>query len=592
MLAALPLLPAAAAIYPLIADNAGIPGGIAVLISALLASGLAFMLVRSGHAKSREAWKTDGLSEESGTAILRHGEQHAQLECEATCHALAERERQLAELAHEIRTPVSAVLGYTELMRESGLRPEQMDDANIIEGASRQVLALIDDKLGRTGASDRISPPKERIEQSGLEPRALLADTVAILDVQARKRGLLLEWTVDALVPDQLQGNPLHFRQVLLNLIGNAIRFTSQGSVEVTVALRSVTVESIHELEVRVSDTGIGIEQEAQAHIFEPFRQADDSISRRFGGTGLGLAIVRQLVHGWGGRMGVESAPGQGSTFWFTHPVVPLENAPCQAQDCRCCASKPAAQVASSPLPAVASGRLDGVRILVAEDNAFGRELLTHILGKAGARVTPTANAAAMLRHARTQDYELAILDLRLPDMRGDEAARRLRRMPLRRFPIMILSADVGSANLGPDTEPAVDLWLSKPVTADRLISAIRSLIPEQCGSTREPCSFPALPAHLSGQLRHSLLDLKERISAVMNEAGDPMSVTHELRGIAGYFGLKDIEMAAADLERIYRRNGSPEAISRGLFALIAHIEAAVPESLNRTTGDQPAALQ
>jgi signal transduction histidine kinase/CheY-like chemotaxis protein/HPt (histidine-containing phosphotransfer) domain-containing protein len=586
IMAALPLLPAAMAIHPLtISENAGIAGGVLVFGSALLASGFAFMLARRGFASTSDAPDTDLTgSRESSIAA---GEACARKECETVRRRLAERERQLADLAHEVRNPVSAVLGYVELMRESGLRPEQLQQARIIEQSSQQILALIDDTLSRSRpdsspASSSVDARK-RSKRPGFEPRGVLEDAIAILEVQARRRGLRIEWTVDAGVPVRLQGNALHFRQVLLNLIGNALRFTAEGRISVSAALRPADAGSAAELEVRVSDTGIGIDQEACTHIFERFRQADDSISRRFGGTGLGLAIVAQLVRGWGGRLGVDSVPGQGSTFWFTHPVDVLESAPEKTEEGH-----------AAPTPPRLSARLEDLRILIAEDNAFGRELLTHILNRAGARVTPTTNAAAMLRHARAQDYDLVILDLRLPDMRGDEAARRLRRLSPRRLPVIILSADAVSTNPGQESGSEVDLWMSKPVNAVKLIAAIRGLLPRAVAAPA-PCSFAEVPPHLRERLQRSLLELKDRMLVATNEAkGDLLEVTHELRGVAGYFGLQEISEAAADLEKLYRRDGAPEVISGRVLALAEQIEAAAVPSrhFQPVTGDRPAALQ
>lgn len=599
-LVALPLLPAAASVYPWVVGNSAVPGPrLPLLATALLASGLAFILVRriskrmGAVAGTPERPQTsaelagESLSEPEDSTQCRHGE------CGALRRALAERERLLADLTHEIRTPVAAVLGHVELMRESGLRAEHGNHAGIIERASRQILALIDEALprARPAVTDAAAV---KAEQAGvIEPRTLLDDALAILTAQARKSGLQLEGRVDDAVPARLQGDPLHFRQVLLNLIANAIRFTAEGRVSVSLSLRAGVDQSSGELEVRVSDTGIGIEPEALARIFDRFRQADESISRRFGGSGLGLAIVAQLVESWGGKLGVDSVPGEGSTFWFTHPLrVPEEEA---ARDMD---RKPVTRplVRAPARPRAASPGLRGLRVLVAEDNTFGRELLTHILGNAGASVTPTSNAAAMLRHARAQDYELAILDFRLPDMRGDEAARRLRRISRRHFPIIILSADPGTAGQDADHASAVDVWLSKPMSADRLLAVIRELIAQEGGAAPpSPCFGPTVPPPLREPLKAQLLELRRRIAAAAGDGvdGDLTDLTHELRGIAGYFGLQDLEQATADLERLCRRSSAPGAVSRALLALIAHIEAvAVTETPDRATEDQAATLQ
>jgi signal transduction histidine kinase/CheY-like chemotaxis protein len=597
-LAALPLFPAAPVIYAWMFHETETfrDAGLAVLSSALLALFLALVLARGisqrvvhAHdgAEQREQTASEGAvsearAEEHGISLEQQLHRLRE-ECETARTMIAERERLVADLAHEVRAPASAVLGYLELMRETGLQPGQLHHAEVIERASHQMLALLDDMLtrARTDAADARIDNDTRAEESRIEPGALVKDAVAMLAVEAGKRGLRLEQSVDAAVPARLRGNPLHFRQVLLNLIGNAIRFTSQGSVSVTVAMRPVAGTANEQIEVRVSDTGIGIEDGARAHIFEPFRQADASISTRYGGTGLGLAIVRRLVQSWGGSVGVDSLPGQGSTFWFTHPLemreddaqVPAREHGAATPGDRALTSLPGSIRERKSDATDSSSGIEGLRILVAEDNAFSRELLTHILINAGARVTPTISATAMLQQALAHDHDLAILDLRLPDMNGDEAARRLRQISRRRFPIMILSADVSSASLD---NSAVDVRLSKPVSADRLLAIIRKVLRKEC-IVRPPSSAVAAPAHLKPQLTRSLLEFRARIAAATSGKDDELAaIAHELRGVAGYFGLQELADAAADSELLNRGNGPAEAVSCALLRLDACIEAAL----------------
>lgn len=497
---------------------------------------------------------------------------------------VTDRDRLLADLAHELRTPLNAVFGYLVLMRRAGLQPEQHRHADIIEQASTQMLGLLDDM--RTGAL-----PGAGVFPAGSEfpLRETIEDVLAMLKPQAEERGLALELQIDPNVPHYLPGNPLHLRQVLLNLIGNAVRFTHTGKVSVLVDPSA----DADELTVRVADTGIGIAEDACERIFEPFRQADASIAGRYGGSGLGLAIALRLVRQWGGRMGVDSVPGRESVFWFTRPFAAKsvrgenpERVPDLSQ------SNDHSHGKESVENEFSSG-LEGLNILVAEDNPFNRELVSHLLTAAGAQVDAAATGGAMLQRARTARYDLAILDLRLPDMHGAEAARRLRELPGPRIPILILSADVMSED---KDMPSVDACLTKPASSARMLAVIRELTGRP-PAMAPPSSTGGAPAHLRPQLARSLRELRFRIAAAMDGPDAELAaLIHELRGVAGCFGLSELAGAAGDFERLLGKDGAPEAVARAFVMLDACLGTAAAASEDHgaagTARGRPAALQ
>lgn len=590
----LPLLPVLLGWILRTDENTG-PSSLGVLVGALLALLTAILLARGIHRRARTGTDIDhsGINH-SGTAehhthpvtpvtpVTDLPESGGEPLDAASRTVVAERDRLLAVLAHELRTPLNAVFGYLTLLRRAGLQPEQQRHADIIEQASTQMLGLLDGMLVET-------PPDTAA--SGDEVEFELNETVemvlAMLQPEADERGLALELRIDPDVPQRLPGHSTHLCQVLLNLIGNAIRFTHEGRVTVHVDLRADADGD--ELAVRVADTGIGIAEDAREHIFEAFRQADSSIAERYGGSGLGLAVALRLVRRWGGRMGVDSVPGQGSVFWFTRPLASTfqhvanpEPAPKRSERNGFFQTKNTDGNGNS-------SELEGLDILVAEDNTFSRELVTHLLSTAGARVDAAATAGAMLRRARTNRYDLAIIDLRLPDMYGADAARRLRELPGPRMPILILSADV----TGPDKGiPAADACLSKPAPPARLLAAIRELTgrsPARAASTWDT------PPHLRPQLARSLRELRFRIAAAMDgPEAELAELAHELRGVAGCFGLSELADAASDFERLLGEGGAPEAVARAFVTLDACLGTAATASEHGagSARHKPVALQ
>ncbi len=308
-----------------------------------------------------------------------------------------------ANVSHELRTPLNGVLGMLELLREMGLSVRQREYVEVAHNSGESLLALIDGILDFS----RIDAGKLKLEPVDFILPDVLDDAVQLLATQAQNKDLDLGYVIASDVPSSLRGDPRCIRQVLLNLVGNAVKFTSRGEIAVEVHTHE-DPSGEPRLKFSVVDTGCGISPEAQQHIFEPFSQADGSTARAEGGAGLGLTISRQLVDFMGGEIGVVSVPGEGSTFWFT---IPLESA-CQPEE-------PAERHYSD---------MAGVRILIVDDSRIGRDYLRHIMMSWG--VSPSVavsgqDALEELRQATLENrpYELAIVDYLMPQMDGLQLA-------------------------------------------------------------------------------------------------------------------------------------------------------------------------
>ena len=354
----------------------------------------------------------------------------------------------LANMSHEIRTPMNGVLGMADLLSRSGLNERQQRLVATINDSARSLLAIINDILDIS----RIEGGKLELEQHDFELGACIEDAAEMLAEQACKRGIDLNLFVEDSVAGTVRSDPVRLRQVLVNLIGNAIKFTERGEVSVSV----LPAAGPGQIRFTVRDSGIGIEPQVLDKLFQPFAQADTSITRRFGGTGLGLAISRQLVEMMGGRLHIESAPKLGTTISFELPLV----------------------VTAPPGQRADRGTLEGRRVLIVDDRETNREIISSYLATAGAVIQAVANndAAMSVLHKAAdagEPIELAVVDLIMDGGDGLQLAQAIKSSPrLASTRIVLLSSLAWSTDLGDARSAGLDRVLSKPIRRRELVEA------------------------------------------------------------------------------------------------------------------------
>jgi len=366
----------------------------------------------------------------------------------------------LANMSHEIRTPLSGIIGLAQMTLTQNPRPELRENLELVLDSSRSLLAIVNDILDFS----KIEAGKMEFLPVDFDLRDTLDRTMKPFQFSARQKGLTLTVRIDRQAPSLVHGDPDRIMQVVRNLVGNAIKFTDQGEVEVSLSLARPGDPMLVACSVR--DTGIGIPEDRQHELFQIFSQLESTRTKRFGGTGLGLAISRRLVEMMGGSIDVESLAGQGSTFTFTVSLRPANEA-----------------ARETPRPNLASqaGNFAGLRVLLAEDNQVNRLFLKHFLSEAGCQVRLAGSGSQVLEQLCQEPADLVLMDIQMPEMDGAEATRRIRDgeagEAARGMPVVALTAYSMKGDRERFLSAGLDDYVSKPVDVDELFMVMRRVL-------------------------------------------------------------------------------------------------------------------
>ncbi len=368
----------------------------------------------------------------------------------------------LATMSHEIRTPMNGVLGMLNLMIQgNNLGAAERDKAIIAHDSAEGLLNILNDILDYS----RLDAGQVELEILSFNPERIGAAVVELLTSKAEEKGLRLSYNATESLPPWVELDPTRVRQILVNLISNAIKFTKEGSVDVQVSYRAES-ENHGVIKFEINDTGIGISEDAQDRLFKRFSQVDASMTRRFGGAGLGLAISKQLVTRMDGEIGCKSTPGSGSTFWFTLPVDVAKAPPAEVND-------GAGDEADDDI------NVGVLRILAAEDQPINQQVLCAFLTGAGHEVTLVKDGVLALAAIQQSDFDVVLMDIQMPNMDGFEATRAIRALsdPLSAIPIIALTANAMAGDKEHCLASGMDGYVSKPINAEDLHREIAAVI-------------------------------------------------------------------------------------------------------------------
>ena len=510
----------------------------------------------------------------------------------------------LANMSHEIRTPLTAILGYTDLLRDEAIatrvRIETVQQIDTIHRAGEHLLTLINDILDLS----KIEAGRLEFEQIETELPRVLLDVDSLMHARAAEKGVALRLHLDSPIPDRILTDPTRLRQILMNLVGNAVKFTNAGRVDVRVRVTGTDAKGLH---VTVEDTGPGLSAEQARMLFQPFTQADSSVTRRHGGTGLGLTISRRLAQLMGGDVALtRTAPGEGARFEVTIPFQAVEGATI-VQDLAVCTDHAADKQSLTPATAL---RLSG-RILLAEDGEDNQRLIAHHLRVAGAEVMIAENGrlaldAILAADSEGRPFDLLLTDMQMPEMDGYSLARHLRALQ-HRVPIVALTAHAMAEDRQRCLDAGCDDYATKPIDRHRLLATCAQwmvaddstpLMADGSNDVIFPLCVPehtVVAEHTAVVLRSDLADdadfaelivgfleglaLKLPLLVEYGQLRDRTALqrlVHQLKGAAGGYGFPTISDAARDVERFVAEGVDAKAVTPALAELLCRCEAAL----------------